>query len=107
MSRGQLPRVYLRLDPDIDQTHPDHLDGFIRLLCAANRQRPRGRFRSRNVLDNLFGKRATDRLYARGDVVTQDDGSVLMPGWDIWQEGDMTVNERVARLREKRRMTDA
>lgn len=101
MTRGQLPKPYLRLDPDIDQKHPERLDDFIRLMCTANRQVPRGRFRSRAVLESLFGKPLVAWFYARGDVADLDDGKVIVPGWDGWQEGDMTVAERMARLRSK------
>lgn len=97
--RPQLPKAYLRLDPNIDQTHPDNLDEFVRLLCAANRQPHRGTFRSRAVLEAALGKQAVRRFYLRGDVTTLDDGRVVVPGWVPWQEGDMTVAERMRALR--------
>jgi hypothetical protein len=103
--RGQLPKAYLRLDPNVDQTHPDNLDAFVRLLCAANRQPVRGHFRSRAVLVTLFGKAATERLYQRRDVVQELDGSVSVPGWEHWQEGDLTVAERMRRVRGRRNPT--
>jgi hypothetical protein len=102
VSRGLLPKAYLRIDPNIDQTHPDNLDDFIRLLCAANRQPRRGWFTSRTVLASIFGRPATARFYARGDVVDKPDG-VLVPGWDTWQEGDLTVGDRVRRYRDSHR----
>lgn len=102
MTRGMLPKAYLRVDPNIDQTHPDNLDGFIRLLCAANRQPTRGQFRSRAVLDSLFGKTATDRLIKRKDVREGAGGTIVVPGWEGWQEGDHTVAERMRRLRDER-----
>ena len=101
--KGQLPKAYLRLDPNIDQTHPDNLDEFIRLLCVANRQPHRGSFRSRAVLEAAMGRPAVRRFYARGDVADQDSGRVTVEGWEMWQEGDMTVADRVRRFRDKHR----
>lgn len=102
MTRGQLPKAFLRVDPDIDQKHPDNLDGFIRLLCAANRQVPRGRFSSRAVMDRLFGKAAVDKFAKRKDIRTEPDGSITVPGWHVWQEGDWTVAERMRRYRDSK-----
>jgi hypothetical protein len=102
MAKGLLPKAYLRLDPNIDQTHPDNLDGFIRLLCVANRQPTRGRFRSRALLEGIFGKAAAKRFIARRDVVEQPDGTLTTPGWEEWQEGDWTVAERQRRIRSRR-----
>ena len=99
MTRGQLPKAYLRLDPDIDQKHPDNLEAFIRLLCAANRQVPRGRFASRFILERVIGKAAVGKLADRHDIVTEPDGSITVPGWAVWQEGDYTVAERMRRYR--------
>jgi hypothetical protein len=101
-SGRELPKAYLRLDPDVDQKHPDNLAEFIRLICSSARQRPRGRFASREVLEALFGKAAVLKFYSRADVIEQPDGSVCMAGWDDWQEGDMTVAERVRRTRRKK-----
>lgn len=102
LEKGSLPKAYLRLDPNIDQTHPDNLDAFIRLLCAANRQPARGVFKSRAVLETLMGRAAVRRFYARGDVVDLDDGHVRVPGWHHWQEGDLNVAARMRNLRERR-----
>jgi len=98
-SERELPKAYLRLDPDIDQKHPDHGWDFMRLLCSANRQRPRGRFASRLALESLFGRKLVAWFYDRGDICDLDDGRVLVVGWDNWQEGDLTVAERVRRTR--------
>ena len=97
----QLPKAYLRMDPDIDQKHPDNLAELIRLMCASARQRPRGRFANRAVLCSLFGRATINRFLARGDVVEEQDGEIVVDGWDAWQEGDMTVAERVRRTRNK------
>jgi hypothetical protein len=101
MTRGMLPKAYLRLDVNVDQQHPDNLAAFIRLLCAGARQSQRGRFGGRGILETLFGKAAVRRMYERGDVADQADGRVEIIGWDLWQEGDVTVGERMQRLRSK------
>ncbi len=46
--RGQLPKAYLRIDPNLDSTHPAPGD-MVALLCAANRQPTRGYFKSVEV----------------------------------------------------------
>lgn len=105
MTRGQLPKAYLRIDPDIDYKHRDNLDGFIRLLCAANRQMPRGTFHDRQALDGVFGKSMVDRFYRRGDVAENPDGTVSVVGWDHWQEGNIAVAERMRAYRERKSVT--
>lgn len=96
-----MPRAYLRIDPNIDQTMPD-LETFIRLMCAAARQPERGRFRDRALLDRALGRVKTTRALVRGDVVTLSDGRLYVEGWDEWQEGDHTVTERMKRMRARR-----
>lgn len=101
MPRGQLPKAYLRIDPDIDAKHPELLAEFIRLLCAANRQPHRGWFRSRATIEALLGKPAAKRLIDRGDVAERD-GEWYVGGWDHWQEGNLDVAERMRRIRADR-----
>ena len=36
-------------------------------------------------------------------VVALADGSLYVDGWNEWQEGDVTVKERMARLRNRHR----
>ena len=96
----QLPKAYLRMDPDIDQKHPDNLAEYVRLVCVSARQRPRGRFANRTVMNVLFGRGTVNQFFARGDVEEQN-GEIVTSGWDDWQEGDMTVAERVRRTRNK------
>ena len=98
----ELPKAYLRMDPDIDQKHPDNGWNFIRLLCAANRQRPRGYFACRGALETIFGRPLVRTFYSRGDVMDAPGGKVYVCGWGVWQEGDLTVAERVSRIRGKR-----
>lgn len=102
MSRDGLPRAYLRVDPNIDQTHPD-LDGFVRLLCAAARQPQRGRFRDRALLERAVGRAKARRMIERSDVAEMPDGRFYVVGWDEWQEGDWTVAERMRRMRDRRK----
>ena len=114
MTRGQLPKAYLRMDPDIDAKHPDNLAEFVRIMCAANRQPWRGRFRSRAVVEALVGKAPTKRAIERGDLIPASQHScrqcppgdgpdaLYLDGWDTWQEGDLTVAERMRGYRASR-----
>jgi hypothetical protein len=101
--RTQLPKLYLRIDPNVDRAKADTQWAFIRLLCEANRQPRRGRFKNRALFDGLLGKAAARKLIAAGDAVETRSGEVIVPGWDEWQEGDVTVAERQRRIRERRR----
>lgn len=101
-TRGQLPKAYLRIDPNIDRHKADTQWAFIRLLCEANRQPRRGRFKSRAYFDGLMGKAAAKRLLVAGDAIEMGNGEVLVPGWEEWQEGDVTVAERQRRIRQRR-----
>ncbi len=102
MTRDGMPRAYLRIDPNLDQTVGD-LDGFVRLLCSAARQPERGRFRDRSVLDRSVGRTKVAKMIARGDVAPLEDGRLYVQGWDEWQEGDLTVGERMKRMRARRK----
>ena len=88
------------MDPNLDQTKTD-IEAFVRLLCAGNRQPKRGRFKSRALLEATVGRARATRLIDAGDVVEAEDGSLTIDGWDIWQEGDMSVGERMQRYRAK------
>lgn len=101
--KGQLPKAYLRIDPNLDMTHPDPGE-FVKLLCAAARQPKRGRFKSWALFVAAVGKREAKNHAERGDVCA-DGIAWIVDGWDIWQEGDMTVGERVRRFRDKHRVT--
>lgn len=100
MTRDGLPRAYLRMSPDLDQ-HPDPL-AMVKAMCAAARQPTRGRFRDPRVLERAVGKRQYREMVQRGDVVPADPG-VYLDGWDEWQEGDLTVGERMRRMRDRRK----
>jgi hypothetical protein len=99
MTRGTLPKAYLRMSPNLDQ-HPDPL-GMVLAMCAAGRQTDRGRFESRAVLERILGRRRTRAMLERHDLVVLPDGRLYLDGWDEWQEGDITVGERMRRLRSK------
>ncbi len=101
MSRGQLPKAYLRIDPALAFTHP-RPDLFLRLLCLANMQPARGRFRDWRLLCSLFAMADVESLRDRGDL-EEEGGRWYVAGWDEWQEGDLEVGERMRRLRAKRR----
>jgi hypothetical protein len=103
VTRPELPRAYLRIDPNIDQTHSDNLEAFVRLLCIAGRQPERGRFRTKALFTALMGKAKAHHLYDRGDVRDLEDGRVYVVGWDEWQEGDHTVSDRMRRMRDRRK----
>lgn len=88
--------------------HPDP-EGMLLLICAANRQKPRGRFYDRRALEKVLGskKRVAEFLSPRSagrlpDVAQLEDGTFYLVGWDEWQEGDWTVGERQRRIRERR-----
>ena len=103
MPRGHLPKAYLRLDPEIHRKHPD-LGSYVALLCEAAHQDPRGRFRERKILENLFGRAKVNAFLKRGDLTKQKDGCLYVDGWDEWQEGDFTVAERMRNLRARKKL---
>lgn len=99
--RGQLPKAYLRADPNLDQ-HPDP-GAMVVLMCEANRQAERGRFKTLDRLRGVLGKARLHACLLRGDLRELDPGLWLLVGWDEWQEGDFTVGERMARLRKRKK----
>jgi hypothetical protein len=102
-------RAYLRLDPRFDERKSHYPDGAYRALvaclCLAELQPDRGRFRSMAFLRALLERRGrwVPYLIEQGDLVTLPDGRLYIDGWDEWQEGDVTVKERMDRLRRRRR----
>lgn len=99
--RGQLPKAYLRIDPNLDQTHPAPGD-MVTLMCAANRQPKRGWFKSAELARIVLGAGLFRRSSRRGDLVMEGD-RMHVAGWDEWQEGDITVGERMRQLRKRQR----
>lgn len=103
-------KAYLRIDPLIDErkSHytPAQLGAFVKVLALSSRQGQRGRFRSVKALTGAlpaaYGKHVPF-LVEQGDLIEQPDGSLYLDGYDEWQEGDVTVKERMARLRNRHR----
>jgi hypothetical protein len=102
--KGQFPQAYLRIDPNLDSTHPAPGD-MVALLCAANRQPRRGFFKSPELARRVLGQPLYRRCIERGDLKVNGVG-VYVDGWAEWQEGDLNVGERMRRLRERRRNSD-
>ena len=103
-------KAYLRLDPLTDErkSHytPAQFGAFLKIVCLASRQKDRGRFRSIDSLRKMLSPayaRHIPFLVESGDVTELPDGRAYLDGWDEWQEGDFTVGERMARLRDKGR----
>lgn len=118
--KGVLPKAYLRIDPHLASTH-ESAGEFVRLLEAAYQQPRRGRFKNLAVLRAAAGRGIADRAVQRRDVVDHTgakdcldhDGKprafctgelphLYLNAWDEWQEGDVTVGERVARIRARK-----
>lgn len=104
-----MTRAYIRLDPSFDERKCDYPDGayaaLIATLCLAEHQPERGRFRSQRYLAGLLERRGrwVKYLIEHGDLVLLDGGRLYVDGWDEWQEGDVTVGERMRRLRNRKR----
>lgn len=115
-----MSRAYIRFSPKafhekvvIDGYPPGAFAAFAAVLCMAEEQPERGRFRSERLLRLLLDEpeegvhvgwgKWVKYLLEHGDLVKQDRGVLYVVNWDEWQEGDFTVAERVARLRKKRK----
>lgn len=105
-----MARAYLRLDPafyekKLEQGYPLAAVGaYVGVLCLAELQPNRGRFRDIAVLRALLGPAAAKQvpfLMDRGDLV-DEGGRIYVDGWDEWQEGDVTVKERMQRVRNRK-----
>jgi hypothetical protein len=102
-------KAYLRFDPLTDERKAGYTDGqfraFFHVVCAASRQNPRGRFRNAAQLRGLLGRHARHLpfLLSEGDLVAETGGVLYVEGWDQWQEGDLSVADRMAALRNRRR----
>jgi hypothetical protein len=107
---GRRVKAYLRIDPLIDERKSDYtpaqLGAYLKVLALGSRQTHRGRFRSMKALVGAlpaaYGKHVAFLIEQR-DLVTQTDGTLYLDGYDEWQEGDITVGERMARVRNKKR----
>ena len=103
-------KAYLRLDPLIDERKSDYtpaqLGAFVKVLALASRQKERGTFKSAKALAGALPSayaRHLAFLVEQGDLIERRDGSVYVDGYDEWQEGDLTVRDRMAKLRNRRR----
>lgn len=102
-------RAYHRIDPLMDErkSHytPAQFGAFLKVQLVAGRQTMRGWFRSeaalRGALPGAYA-RHVDFLIEQGDLRVSDSG-VYVDGWNEWQEGDLTVSDRMAALRNRRR----
>lgn len=102
-------RAYHRVDPLMDERKghysPAQFGAFLKVQLVAGRQKDPGYFHSaaglRSMLPSAYA-RHIDFLIAQGDLI-QKDGRLYVDGWTEWQEGDLTVNERMARLRNRHR----
>jgi len=118
-----MPRSYFRTLPDLYErkafgtdTHPAYPPSavacFVGVLCFAEQQPERGRFKSRRVLVALLeGPHGKGRSIAKqlgyliehGDLVEKADGTLYVEGWDELQEGNWQVAERMERYRDRRK----
>jgi len=102
-------RSYLRLDPNAVDRKSEYPDGafraFFECLMHAEQQPKRGRFRNRRLLSVLLERRSRwiPYLIQHGDLIELASGALYVDGWDEWQEGDVTVSERMKRLRSRRK----
>jgi hypothetical protein len=105
-----MARAYLRLDPafyekKLEQGYPLAAIGALcGVLCLAELQPARGRFRDLAVLKALLGPSASRQvpfLVEHGDLIPEGS-RIYVDGWDEWQEGDVTVKERMVRVRNRK-----
>lgn len=106
-----MSRAYVRLDPafyekKLAKGYPiGAIGAYAGTLCLAEYQPQRGRFRDLDVLRALLGREASKfvaYLIEHGDIVQQADGRLYVEGWDEWQEGDVTVADRMKRVRNRK-----
>lgn len=85
---------------------PAQFGAFLKVQLVAGRQTTPGAFRSVKALVGSLPAsyaRLVPFLLQQGDIVERPDGTVYVDGWTEWQEGDLTVGERMTRLRNRRR----
>ncbi len=103
-------RAYHRVDPLMDErkSHytPAQLGAFLKVQLVAGRQSKPGEFRSLQALSDALPKsysRHIDFLVSERDLLIKRNGNVIVDGWKEWQEGDLTVGERMKRLRDRKK----
>lgn len=103
-------RAYHRVDPLMDErkSHysPAEFGAFMKVQLVAGRQSTPGQFRSLQALRDALPKayaRHVDFLVTERDLLVRKSGVVVVDGWKEWQEGDLTVAERMKRLRERKK----
>lgn len=115
-------KAYHRTDPLMDERKghyaPAQFGAFVKVQLLAGRQTRRGRFRSVAALKAMLPSayaRHVEFLVEQGDLIPASRhapcdqcppgppprGEVYIDGWDEWQEGDLTVGERMRVLRER------
>jgi hypothetical protein len=91
---------------------PDAIAAFYGMLELAEEQPRRGHFESERLLRVLLeGPTGKGRRFARqvpflikqGDLVAAAGGGLDVEGWEILQEGDTTIADRVSRFRARKR----
>lgn len=91
---------------------PDAIVAFYGMLELAEEQPRRGHFESERLLRVLLeGPTGKGRRFARqvpflikqGDLVAATGGGLDVEGWEILQEGDTTIADRVHRFRARKR----
>ena len=109
-----MPRAYLRLDPGYFERRlergdpPGAVGAYVAILCLAESQPKRGRFRDEGILRALLTPRFArwiPYLAEQGDLVLEGRRAIYVEGWDEWQEGDWKVAERIGRIRERKRIS--
>lgn len=100
-------RAYLRVDPELADAKKSYPDGalaaFLCMLCAAEAQPHRGRFKTLRILRAHLERKSRwiPFLLDKNDLTILPNGTYYVVGWDEWQEGDWTVRERVQRIRKR------
>jgi len=103
-------RVYIRVSPTLveDKEADGYPDGaitaYVKLLGKAAEQPSRGYFLNGTVLRGYMGRHArwVKFMVEHADLVPQPDGRLYVERWEEWQEGDLTVADRVRRIRARR-----
>jgi hypothetical protein len=105
-----MTRAYIKLDPGFPERKEYYPDGpwraLVTLFCYASHQPTPGVFKSEKIAKVLLGKhgRYIPFLLDEKDLVKQRDGSVVVVGWQDWQEGSYpSVAARMEAIEKRRR----